>query len=168
MLHQTTTLLTQNVTSVPTFSQLLTFNNVSAPSFTINGAANKFTYNKTQPLNTGLNLNVSLSLTSLATFTKNLWTLSVLKNGNQILFESETVTIVPLGGTNVYNFAISGGISLALNDYFEIRLTGDRCQKSGVNSMKSKELNFHAYLWHFYTCRKNDSCEKFSSVKKLL
>ena len=134
LLHQTTTLLTQNVTSVPTFSQLLTFNNVSAPSFTINGAANKFTYNKTQPLNTGLNLNVSLSLTSLATFTKNLWTLSVLKNGNQILFESETVTIVPLGGTNVYNFAISGGISLALNDYFEIRLTGAAVGGAGYNA----------------------------------
>ena len=134
LLHQTTNLLIQNVTSVPNFSQLLVFNNVSAPSFTINGAANKFTYNKTQALNTGLNLNVSLSLTSLATFTKNLWTLSVLKNGNQILFESETVTIVPLGGTNTYNFAISGGISLALNDYFEIRLTGAVVGGAGYNA----------------------------------
>jgi hypothetical protein len=133
LLDQRTNLLIQNVTSVPTFSQLLVFNSVSAPSFTINGAANRFTYNKTQPLNTGLNLNVSLSLTSLDTFTKNLWTVSVLKNGSEILFESELVTIVPLGGTNTYNFAISGGISLALNDYFEVRLTGLADGGAGYN-----------------------------------
>jgi hypothetical protein len=133
LLHQTTNLLIQNVTSVPTFSQLLVFNSVSAPSFTINGAANRFTYNKTQPLNTGLNFNVTLSFTSLETFTKNLWTVIVLKNGSQILSESETVTIVPLGGNYTYNFAISGGISLALNDYFEIRLTGSAVGGAGYN-----------------------------------
>lgn len=133
LLHQTTALLTQNVTSTPSFSQLLVFNSVSAPSFTINGAANRFTYNKTQGLNTGINLNVTLSFTSLATFTKNLWTVSILKNGSEILSESETVTIVPLGGTYTYNFAISGGISLALNDYFEVRLTGSAVGGAGYN-----------------------------------
>lgn len=133
LLHQTTNLLIQNVASVPTFSQLLVFNSVSAPSFTINGAANKFTYNKTQPLNTGLNLNVTLSLTSLATFTENQWTVSVLKNGSVIFSQTETVQIVPLGGTYTYSFAISGGISLVLNDYFEIRLTGLAVGGGGYN-----------------------------------
>jgi hypothetical protein len=133
LLDQRTNLLTQSVTSTPSFSQLLVFNSVSAPCFTINGAGNRFTYNKTQGLNTGINLNLSLSLTSLATFTKNLWTVSILKNGSQILSESETVTIVPLGGTYTYNFAISGGISLALNDYFEVRLTGSAVGGGGYN-----------------------------------
>jgi hypothetical protein len=112
LLDQRTNLLIQNVTSTPSFSQLLVFNSVSAPSFTISNGGTKFTYNKTQGLNTGLNFNVSLSLTSLATFTKNQWTIIVLKNGSQILSESELVTIVPLGGTYTYNFAISGGITL--------------------------------------------------------
>jgi len=134
LLDQRTNLLTQNVTSTPSFSQLLVFNSVSSPSFTINGAGNRFTYNKTQALNTGLNFNVSLSFTSLATFTKNLWTVSILKNGSQILSESETVTIVPLGGTYTYNIAISGGVTLALNDYFEVRLTGQAIGGAGYNA----------------------------------
>jgi len=133
LLHQTTALLTQNVTNVTSFQQLLVFNSVSAPSFTISNGGTRFTYNKTQALNTGINLNLSLSLTSLATFTKNLWTVIILKNGSQIFSESETVTIVPLGGTYTYNFAISGGISLALNDYFEIRLTGSAVGGGGYN-----------------------------------
>jgi len=133
LLHQTTALLTQNVAAVTSFQQLLVFNSVSAPSFTISNGGTRFTYNKTQALNTGINLNLSLSLTSLATFTKNLWTVIILKNGSQIFSESETVTIVPLGGTYTYNFAISGGISLALNDYFEVRLTGSAVGGGGYN-----------------------------------
>jgi hypothetical protein len=134
LLDQRTNLLIQNVTSTPSFSQLLVFNSVSAPSFTISNGGTKFTYNKTQGLNTGLNFNVSLSLTSLETFTKNQWTIIVLKNGSQILSETELVTIVPLGGTYTYNFALSGGITLALGDYFEIRLTGQAIGGGGYNS----------------------------------
>jgi len=133
LLHQTTALLTQNVAAVPTFQQLLVFNSVSAPSFTISNGGTRFTYNKTQALNTGINLNVTLSLTSLATFTENQWTLSVLKNSNVIFSQSVTVQIVPLGGTNTYGFAISGGISLALNDFFEIRLSGLAVGGAGYN-----------------------------------
>jgi len=135
LLDQRTNLLTQNITFVsPTFTQLLNFNSVSSPSFTISNGGSRFTYNKTQPLNTGLNLNVTLSITSLATFTKNLWTVSVLKNGNQIFSESETVTIRPLGGTYTYNFAISGGISLAFGDYFEIIYSATVVGGAGYNT----------------------------------
>lgn len=134
LLDQRTNLFIQNLTSVSGFSHLLVFNSVSAPSFTISNAGTRFTYNKTQALNTGLNFNVSLSFTSLATFTKNLWTVSILKNGSQILSESETVTIVPLGGTYTYNIAISGGVTLALNDYFEVRLTGQAIGGAGYNA----------------------------------
>jgi hypothetical protein len=134
LLDQRTNLLTLPVTTTPNFSQLLVFNSVSAPSFTISNGGTKFTYNKTQALNTGLNFNVSISFTSLATFTKNLWTVSILKNGSQILSESETVTIVPLGGTYTYNIAISGGVTLALNDYFEVRLTGQAVGGAGYNA----------------------------------
>ncbi len=70
----------------------------------------------------------------MATFTKNLWTVSILKNGTQILSESETVTIVPLGGTYTYNIEISGGVTLALNDYFEVRLTGQAIGGAGYNA----------------------------------
>jgi len=135
LLDQRTNLLTQNITFVsPTFTQLLNFNSVSSPSFTISNSGSRFTYNKTQALNTGLNLNVTLSITSLATFTKNLWTVSVLKNGNQIFSESETVTIVPLGGTYTYNFAISGGISLAFGDYFEVIYSATVVGGAGYNT----------------------------------
>jgi hypothetical protein len=50
------------------------------------------------------------------------------------LSESETVTIVPLGGTYTYNIAISGGVTLALNDYFEVRLTGAAVGGAGYNA----------------------------------
>jgi hypothetical protein len=133
LLDQRTDSLIQPVTNVTNFQQLLVFNSVSAPSFTISNAGTRFTYNKTQGLNTGINLNVNLSFTSLETSTKNLWTVQILKNGSQIFSKSETVTIMPLGGTYNYTFAISGGVTLALNDYFEVRLTGAALGGGGFN-----------------------------------
>ena len=134
LLNQTTNLLIQNVAATNTFTHLLTFNSVSATSFTINGAGNKFTYNKTQALNTGLTFNVRFSFTSLDTFTKNIWTARVKKNGSTIFSDSETVTIVPLSGSFIWDVSLSGGVTLALNDYFEIELYGEAVGDIGYNS----------------------------------
>lgn len=133
LLNQTTNLLIQNVAATNTFTHLLTFNSVSATSFTINGAGNKFTYNKTQALNTGLTFNVRFSFTSLDTFTKNIWTARVKKNGSTIFSDSETVTIVPLSGSFIWDVSLSGGVTLALNDYFEIELYGEAVGDIGYN-----------------------------------
>ncbi len=133
LLHQNTNLLIQNVAATNTFTHLLTFNSVSATSFTINGAGNKFTYNKTQALNTGLTFNVRFSFTSLDTFTKNIWTARVKKNGSTIFSDSETVTIVPLSGSFIWDVSLSGGVTLALNDYFEIELYGEAVGDAGYN-----------------------------------
>ena len=134
LLDQRTDLYQTSITTQPSFTHLMTFQSVEAVNFTINGARNRFTFNKSQPLTTGLNFNASISYTSLATFTKNTWTVRILKNGSQILSDTETVTIVPLGGTFTWNVEISAGINLALNDYFEVQLVGQAVGGAGYNS----------------------------------
>lgn len=134
LLDQRTDLYQTSITTQPSFTHLMTFQSVEAVNFTINGARNRFTYNKSQPLTTGLNFNASISYSSLATFTKNTWTVRILKNGSQILSDTETVTIVPLGGTFTWNVEISAGINLALNDYFEVQLVGQAVGGAGYNS----------------------------------
>jgi hypothetical protein len=124
LLHQNPNLFQQNVTSVPSFSHLLVFSSVEASGFTIQNGGTRFKWNKAQSLNTGLNLNLRISLTALQGYTDNNWTVSVLKNGSQILLATRNVTFISPGQLFTWDVDISGGIDLALNDYFEIRLTG--------------------------------------------
>lgn len=140
LLDQRTDLFQTSITTQPSFTHLMTFQSVEAVNFTINPARTRFTYNKSQPLTTGLNFNASISYTSLATFTKNTWTVRILKNGSPILTDTETVTIVPLGGNFTWNVEISAGINLALNDYFEVQLVGQAVGGIGYNSNIQNQL----------------------------
>jgi len=133
LLDQRTDLFQTSITTQPSFTHFMTFQSVEAVNFTINAGRTRFTYNKTQPLTTGLNFNASISYSSLATFTKNTWTVRILKNGSQILSDTETVTIVPLGGTFTWNVEISAGINLVFDDYFEVQLVGQAVGGAGYN-----------------------------------
>lgn len=140
LLHQTPVLLQQEVTTTPTFSSLLTFSSTLATGFTIQNSGTRFRWNKTQSLNTGLTLNLSLSFESLEAFTNNDWTISVLKNGSPILTSTRNASLVSAGQVYYWSVEITGGISLALNDYFEIRLTGQAQGGAGYNANIQSEI----------------------------
>jgi hypothetical protein len=130
--RESTTLLNQNpnlyqaeITNDPDFSHILVFSNVEASGFAISNGGTRFTWTKTQSLNTGLNLNLRISFEALQGYTDNVWTVSVLKNGSEILYSSRNVSFISAGQVFTWDVAISGGVDLATNDYFEIRLTGE-------------------------------------------
>jgi hypothetical protein len=124
LLNQNPSLFQQNVTSTPSFTHLLVFSSVEATGFTIQNGGTRFRWTKTQSLNTGLNLNLRIALTALQGYTDNIWTVSVLKNGSQIFSASRNVTFISPGQVFSWDVAISEGVALATNDFFEIRLTG--------------------------------------------
>jgi hypothetical protein len=139
LLNQTTNLFQQEVTTDSDFIHLLGFTSVETSGFTITNSGTRFTWNKAQPLNTGLNLNFRIFLEALQGYTDNVWTVSVLKNGSEVLYSSKLVSFISAGQIYAWDVSISGGIDLALNDYFEIRLTGE-IAGSGTNTQLQTEV----------------------------
>jgi hypothetical protein len=139
LLNQTTNLFQQEVTTDSDFTHLLGFTSVETSGFTITNSGTRFTWNKAQPLNTGLNLNFRIFLEALQGYTDNVWTVSVLKNGSEVLYSSKLVSFISAGQIYAWDVSISGGIDLALNDYFEIRLTGE-IAGSGTNTQLQTEV----------------------------
>ena len=133
LLSQTPNLLQEDVTNDPTYSTILRFSSVEASGFTISESGSKFTWTKAQPLSTGLNLNLRVSLTALQAYTDNVWTISVLKNGGEILYSSRNVTFIAQGQLFVWDVAITGGVELAQYDYFQIKLSGEVAGGGGYN-----------------------------------
>ena len=140
LLDQSPVLYQQETTSVAFLSRLLNFSSTLATGFNILNAGTRFQWIKAQNLNTGLTLNLRLSFESLESFTNNDWTISVLKNGSEILSSTRNVQLISAGQFYLWNVEISGGISLALNDYFEIRLTGQAQGGAGYNSNIQTEV----------------------------
>ncbi len=140
LLDQTPVLYQQEVTTTPSFSRLLDFSSTLAAGFLIQNSGTRFRWNKAQNLNTGLNLNLRLSFESLEAFTENTWTVSVLKNGSPILTSTRTASLISAGQFYYWNVEISGGIDLALNDYFEVRLTGQALGNVGYNQNIQSEV----------------------------
>lgn len=139
LLSQTTNLFTQEVTTDPSFSHLLSFTNVEASGFTIQNSGTRFRWTKAQGLSTGLNINFKLFFEALQGYTDNVWTISVLKNGSEVLYDSVLVPFQSQGQIFGWDVEISGGITLANNDYFEIRLTGE-IAGSGTNTQLQTEV----------------------------
>ena len=140
LLDQTPVLYQQEVTTTPSFSRLLDFSSTLAAGFLIQNSGTRFRWNKAQNLNTGLTLNLRLSFESLESFTENTWTVSVLKNGSPILTSTRTASLISAGQFYYWNVEISGGIDLALNDYFEVRLTGQALGNVGYNPNIQSEV----------------------------
>jgi hypothetical protein len=139
LLHQTPVLYQQEVTTDASFSRLLNFSSTLASGFTIQNSGTRFRWNKTQNLNTGLTLNLRLSFESLQAFTENVWTISVLKNGSEILYSARNVNFISVGQFYLWDVEITGGIDLAFDDYFEIRLKGE-IAGSGTNTQLQTEV----------------------------
>ena len=139
LLSQTTNLFQEEVTSDSTFSHLLGFTSVETSGFTIQNGGTRFRWTKAQGLSTGLNLNFRIFLEALQGYTDNVWTVSVLKNGSEVLYTSRLVSFISAGQIFAWDVAISDGITLAYNDYFEIRLTGE-IAGSGTNTQLQTEV----------------------------
>ena len=133
LLDQTPVLYQQETTTTPSFTRLLDFSSTLASGFTIQNSGTRFRWNKAQGLQTSLNLNLRLSFESLESFTNNQWTVSVLKNGSQILSSTRNAQLISAGQFYFWTVEISDGITLAFDDYFEIRLTGQALQGVGDN-----------------------------------
>ena len=140
LLDQTPVLYQQEVTTTPSFTRLLNFSSTLATGFTIQNSGTRFRWNKAQNLNTGLNLNLRLSFESLEAYTNNDWTISVLKNGSQILSSTRNAQLISAGQFYFWNVEITGGISLAFDEYFEIRLTGQAQGGAGYNPNIQSEV----------------------------
>jgi hypothetical protein len=139
LLDQSPVLYQQEVTTDATFLRLLNFSSTLASGFTIENSGTRFRWNKAQSLNTGLNLNLRISFEALQGFLENVWTISVLKNGSEILYSSRNVNFISAGQFYFWDVEITGGIDLALNDYFEIRLKGE-IAGSGTNTQLQTEV----------------------------
>ena len=133
LLDQTPILFQQEVTTDASFTRIHNFSSTLAAGFLIENSGTRFRWNKAQNLDTGLTLNLRISFESLEAFTENVWTVSVLKNGSQILSSSRTVALISAGQFYLWDVEITGAIDLALNDYFEIRLTGQAQGGAGYN-----------------------------------
>lgn len=125
LLHQSPNLLQVNITNDPDYSTLLVFSSVEASGFSVSDGGTKFTWIKAQSLNTGLTLNLRISLTALQAYTQNVWTISLLKNGSEIFYSSRNVTFIQQGQLFIWDVAIEGGVELATNDFFQVRLSGE-------------------------------------------
>lgn len=125
LLKQTTNLFNQDVTNQPTFSHLLTFTSVEASGFTITNGGTRFTWTRTQPLNTGLTFNVQIVFEALQVVTENAWTIDVNKNNNSIFGDGQNLTFTTIGQTFTWNVEIGGGVLLEEGDFFEIELRGE-------------------------------------------
>ena len=125
LLHQNPSFYQEEITSDVTWSHLLAFSSVEASGFDITNAGTRFTWTKTQNLNTGLNLNLKIAFEALQAYTDNVWRVQVLKNGIEILDDARNVSFIAIGQVFTWDVDISGGIDLAQNDYFEIQLSGE-------------------------------------------
>jgi hypothetical protein len=125
LLKQTTNLFNQDVTNQPTFSHLLTFTSVEASGFTITNGGTRFTWTRTQPLNTGLTFNVQIVFEALQVVTENAWTIDVNKNNNSIFGDGQNLTFTTIGQTFTWVVQIGGGVLLEEGDFFEIELKGE-------------------------------------------
>jgi hypothetical protein len=139
LLNQTPNLFLEEVTSPADFSHLLVFTNVEASGFAISNGGTQFTWTKIQPLQTGLNVNLKIAFEALQGYTDNVWTLSVLKNGSEIFYDSRLVSFISAGQVFNWDVEISGGVDLATNNFFEIRLTGE-IAGSGTNTQLQTEV----------------------------
>ena len=125
LLNQTNTLNIDTITNDPTYSHFLDFTSVEASGFTISNGGTRFTWNKVQPLNTGLNFIGRVTFEALQAFTDNVWTIHIRKNGAEIFYASRNVSFTAVGQFFTWDIDISGGIDLEQNAYFEVELSGE-------------------------------------------
>ena len=124
LLEQSTNLYTASVGADPSFSHILEFTNVLDEGFTINAGGDTFTWNKTQPINTGLTFNAKVSFIANQGAVTNVWNMRVLRNGSEVLQSSVNVQLNNAGDIFNWDVEIVGGVTLENGDDYQIELEG--------------------------------------------
>jgi hypothetical protein len=108
------------------YTQPIAFTSIAAEGFTINPQGTRFTWNRTQTLNTAVRYNHRYQLMSLEAGTRCLWTIRITKNGGAIMSDSRIVGFS--SSYQMYNWDVdltwSGDI--ATNDFFEVYIEVER------------------------------------------
>jgi hypothetical protein len=107
------------------YSSTLFFStNISQEGFTANPQRTRFTWNRAQTLNTGVNFTAQYQFSAPGNPTRAIWTLYVKRNGNTIASDNK---IINLQAGQYYNWDINltWAGDIAQNDYFEVVLEGD-------------------------------------------
>jgi hypothetical protein len=123
LLEQTTNLYTEEVTDTPSYEHTLTFLNVEASGFDVTGG-DTFTWTRTQPLNTGATFNARLSFVAITAPTNNTWTIQITRGGVPVLSQNVVVDLNSVGAIFNWDVEIAGGITLAENDEYQVKLIG--------------------------------------------
>ena len=139
LLSQNPNLYMSNVTTDADFSHLLVFTSVLADGFEITNGGTRFTWKKVNPISTGLTLNLKVSFVALQGYTENVWNFAVLKNGSEYLQTSRNVSFISPGQTVTFDIEITGGVDLAFNTFFEVRLTGE-ISGAGTNTQLQTQV----------------------------
>jgi hypothetical protein len=123
LLEQTTNVFFDDITDTPSFEHILTFLNVESEGFDVTGG-DTFTWTRTQPLNTGATFNARISFEALGAPTNNTWTIQITRDGVPVLSDNVVVELNSVGALFNWDVEIAGGISLALNQDFQVKLVG--------------------------------------------
>ena len=125
LLEQSSILYTVSTGNDPSFSHILEFTSVQDDGFTINAEGDTFTWNKTQPLNTGLTFNAKVSFIATQAFIWNVWNMRVLRGGVEVLQSSVNVQLNSIGDIFNWDVEIVGPVTLVNGDDYQIELTGE-------------------------------------------
>ena len=139
---QVSTLLNQisqfsdTAAAVETYSRTLFFNtSVSAEGFTISNANTRFTWNRTQTLNTGLSFIAQYQFTTLISSSRALYTLYVNRNGSTILSDTKTINL-RTGEYYNWDINLSWVGDIAQNDFFEVYIEGEAIGGGGFGEIQ--------------------------------
>jgi hypothetical protein len=108
------------------WTKAVAFTSVAAEGFTINPQGTRFTWNRAQTLNTGVNFNHRIQLLAQEGGTAVYWTMTVKKNGSQIMQNSRTVYFTSQYQTYFWDWSATWAGDIAQGDYFEVYIEADR------------------------------------------
>ena len=100
------------------------FTDVLHEGFTITEAGAKFTWNRSQTINTSLRLIAHFKFISLQTG-NTYWRISVKKNGAEVLYKEVFINATSIGQIYFWDIDLSQVFDLVLNDYFEVLFHGE-------------------------------------------
>jgi hypothetical protein len=112
--------------NVEYWTKQIAFTSIAAEGFTINPQGTRFTWNRAQTLNTGVNFNHRIQLLCLEAGTQVYWTMRVTKNGSTIMTDSRMVYFSAQYQFYNWDWAATWAGDIAQNDYFEVYIEADR------------------------------------------
>jgi hypothetical protein len=130
---QSSTLLNQygfgdieELTTDQHFQKYMFFSNLASEGFTISNSGSRFTWNRTQTINTGLTFKCSFQFVALQGGTRTEWMVHVKKNGSDILTANRIIFFTVSGQLFNWDVELSTALDLVNGDVFEIEISADQ------------------------------------------